>query len=43
MGGEMKAAVLFNDREIRLGEAPDPQTGADEVLVEVGYTGIPSC
>jgi L-gulonate 5-dehydrogenase len=36
----MKAAILFNDREIRLDEAADPPVKADEVLVEVGYTGI---
>ena len=33
----MKAAVLYNDREIRLGQAPDPQVGPDDVLANDGY------
>ena len=36
----MKAAVLYNDREIRLGQAPDPQVGPDDVLVAPSYAGI---
>lgn len=36
----MKAAILYNDRDIRLGTAPDPQLKRDEVLVETGYAGI---
>ncbi|MDO8942238.1 MAG: alcohol dehydrogenase catalytic domain-containing protein, partial [Desulfobacterales bacterium] len=36
----MKAAVLYNDREIRLGEAPDPSMGPDDVLLAPSYAGI---
>ena len=36
----MKAAVLYNDREIRLGQVPDPQIGADDVLIAPSYAGI---
>ena len=36
----MKAAVLYNDRDIRLGEAPDPQVGPDDVLIAPSYAGI---
>jgi 2-desacetyl-2-hydroxyethyl bacteriochlorophyllide A dehydrogenase len=36
----MKAAILYNDRDIRPGEAPDPRIGPDEVLVASGYAGI---
>ncbi|MBN1135929.1 MAG: alcohol dehydrogenase catalytic domain-containing protein [Anaerolineae bacterium] len=36
----MKAAILYNDRDIRLGDAADPQCGPDQVLVETGYAGI---
>lgn len=36
----MKAAILYDDRDIRPGEAPDPRIGPDEVLVSSGYAGI---
>jgi len=36
----MKAGILYNDREIRIGEARDPQIGPDEVLVAPHYAGI---
>ena len=36
----MKAAILYSDREIRPGEAPDPCIGTDEVLVAPGFAGI---
>jgi L-gulonate 5-dehydrogenase len=36
----MRAGILYNDREIRLGDAPDPRVGPGEVLVAPGYTGI---
>jgi (R,R)-butanediol dehydrogenase/meso-butanediol dehydrogenase/diacetyl reductase len=36
----MRAGILYNDRDIRLGEAPDPRLRPDEVLVESGYAGI---
>jgi 2-desacetyl-2-hydroxyethyl bacteriochlorophyllide A dehydrogenase len=36
----MKAGILYDDRDIRLGDAPDPATGPDEVLVATSYAGI---
>ncbi len=36
----MKAAVLYNDRDIRIGQAPDPVVGPDDVLVAPSYAGI---
>ena len=36
----MKAGILYNDRDIRLGDAPEPRARPDEVLVETGYAGI---
>lgn len=36
----MKAAVLYNDREIRLGQVADPQMGPDDVLIATSYAGI---
>jgi L-gulonate 5-dehydrogenase len=36
----MKAGILYNDKEIRVGDAPDPQTGPRDVLVAPGFTGI---
>jgi L-gulonate 5-dehydrogenase len=36
----MKAAVLYNDREIRLGQVDDPQVGPEDVLVAPSYAGI---
>lgn len=36
----MKAGILYNDRDIRLGDAPEPSIGPDQVLVETGYAGI---
>jgi 2-desacetyl-2-hydroxyethyl bacteriochlorophyllide A dehydrogenase len=36
----MRAAVLYNDREIRLGQVADPQVGAEDVLIATSYAGI---
>ena len=36
----MKAGILYNDRDIRLGKAPDPRVGPEEVLVAPSATGI---
>ena len=36
----MKAGILYGDKEIRVGEAPDPRAGAREVLVAPTFTGI---
>jgi (R,R)-butanediol dehydrogenase/meso-butanediol dehydrogenase/diacetyl reductase len=36
----LKAGILYNDRDIRVGAAPDPQIRPDEVLVRNDYAGI---
>ncbi len=36
----MKAGILYADRDIRVGVAPDPRIKPDEVLVQTGYAGI---
>ncbi len=36
----MKAAILYGDRDIRPGRAPDPSIGPDEVLVTPNFAGI---
>ncbi len=36
----MKAAILYDDKDMRPGEVPDPKIGTDEVLVKSGYAGI---
>jgi threonine dehydrogenase-like Zn-dependent dehydrogenase len=36
----MKAGILYNDRDIRVGAAPEPQIRPDEVLVKNEYAGI---
>jgi len=36
----MKAAILYNDRDLRVGTAPDPRIKPNEVLVKTGYAGI---
>ena len=36
----MKAAVLYQDRDIRPGDVPDPRIAPDEVLVATSYAGI---
>ena len=36
----MKAGILYDDRDIRMGDAPDPRLKPDEVLVESGFAGI---
>jgi 2-desacetyl-2-hydroxyethyl bacteriochlorophyllide A dehydrogenase len=36
----MKAAILYNDRDLRVGVAPDPRIKPNEVLVKTGYAGI---
>jgi 2-desacetyl-2-hydroxyethyl bacteriochlorophyllide A dehydrogenase len=37
---KLKAGILYNDFDIRLGEAIDPTPGNDEVLIACGYAGI---
>jgi len=36
----MKAGILYNDRDIRLGDAPDPKIAPGQVLIKTGYAGI---
>lgn len=36
----MKAAILYDDRDIRLGDAPEPRVGPGEVLIASRYAGI---
>jgi 2-desacetyl-2-hydroxyethyl bacteriochlorophyllide A dehydrogenase len=36
----MQAGILYRDRDIRLGQAPDPRIRPDQVLVKAGYAGI---
>ncbi len=36
----MKAGILYNDRDIRVGVAPDPHIQPDEVLVKNDFAGI---
>ena len=36
----MKAVILYSDRDIRVGTAPDPRIRPDEALIETGYAGI---
>jgi 2-desacetyl-2-hydroxyethyl bacteriochlorophyllide A dehydrogenase len=36
----LRAGILYDDRDIRVGDAPDPHAGPDEVLIETGYAGI---
>ena len=36
----MKAAILYGDRDIRIGDAPGPDIGPDEVLVRSQFAGI---
>ena len=36
----MKAGILYGDREIRLGDAPEPEMRPDEVLVAPAYAGV---
>jgi 2-desacetyl-2-hydroxyethyl bacteriochlorophyllide A dehydrogenase len=36
----MKAGILYADRDIRLGELPDPQIGPDDVLIATSHAGI---
>jgi threonine dehydrogenase-like Zn-dependent dehydrogenase len=36
----MKAAILYGDRDIRIGDAPDPDIKPDEVLVKSQFAGI---
>ena len=36
----MKAAILYGDRDIRLGNAPDPEVGPGQVLLQIGHAGI---
>lgn len=36
----MKAAILYNDRDLRIGDAPDPIIKDNEVLISSRYAGI---
>jgi L-gulonate 5-dehydrogenase len=36
----LKAGILYADRDIRLGELPDPQIGPDDVLLASTHAGI---
>jgi len=36
----MKAAILCDDRDVRLGDAADPRVGPDEVLIAPSFAGI---
>jgi L-gulonate 5-dehydrogenase len=36
----MKAAILFGDRDIRIGDAPEPTIAPDEVLIRNQFVGI---
>lgn len=36
----MKAGITYNDRDIRLGSAPEPRIKPNEVLLKTGYAGI---
>ncbi len=36
----MKAGILYDNRCIRTGDAPEPRIGSDQVLVTPSYTGI---
>ncbi|MBN1681478.1 MAG: alcohol dehydrogenase catalytic domain-containing protein [Anaerolineae bacterium] len=36
----MKAGILYNANDIRVGEAPDPHVAPDEVLIKSAYAGI---
>lgn len=36
----MKAGILYGDKDIRVGDAPDPQIGPDDVLIQSHYAGI---
>jgi 2-desacetyl-2-hydroxyethyl bacteriochlorophyllide A dehydrogenase len=36
----MKAGILYGDRDIRVGNVPDPRVGPDEVLVATSCAGI---
>ena len=36
----MKAAILVGDRDVRVGDAPDPRVGPGEVLIGSRYAGI---
>lgn len=36
----MKAGILYNDKDIRVGDAPDPSINAGEVLVKNMFAGI---
>ena len=36
----MKAGILYQDRDIRVGQAPDPTIKPDEVLVKTDFAGI---
>ena len=36
----MKAGILYNDKDIRIGDAPEPTIKSDEVLIQNAFAGI---
>ena len=36
----MKAGILYDERDIRVGDAPEPRIGSNDVLVAPSHTGI---
>jgi len=36
----MKAGILYDDKDIRVGDAPDPEIGPDDVLIQSHFAGI---
>jgi (R,R)-butanediol dehydrogenase/meso-butanediol dehydrogenase/diacetyl reductase len=36
----MKAGVLYAPHDLRVEERPDPQFGADDLVVQVTYNGL---
>lgn len=36
----MKAGIIYEDRQIRIGDAPEPKIRPEEVLIESGFAGI---
>ena len=36
----MKAGILYNDKDIRIGDAPEPAIKPDEVLIQNAFAGI---
>ena len=36
----MKAGILYDDKDIRVGDAPNPEIGPDDVLIQSHFAGI---